>query len=87
MANENISDITHESGNVLLFLSTFTLVTFADWWRIILKIIATGDLKKLTVTLSKAMDYLFTYLNTVGNIWPNVSTQLNKLYDKGVAST
>lgn len=31
------------------------------------------------------MDYLFTYLNIVGNIWPNVSTQLNKLYDKELA--
>lgn len=41
-----------------------------------------GEQKKRTFTLSKLVDS--SGLNIVGNIWNNVSTQLNKIYIKKV---
>ena len=49
---------------------------------LLLKVIATCDQMKLNVTLRKRTD--FSSWNTVGNIWDNVNTELNDIYNEGL---
>ena len=48
----------------------------------LLEVIATADQTKRTVSLSQHVD--FSVLNAAGDIWDNVSAQLNKMYNKGL---
>lgn len=52
------------------------------WFKSLLEVIATADQMKRTVSLSQLVD--FSVLNAAGDIWDNVSTHLNKIYNKGL---